>query len=115
MIVSKPFIIEASSTAPGESEEDVSFFVPDISDRVFPLKYPRRITVIVSHPEASRIPIDEYRTGMVGKGEEILRFPVADLLSSIEIGSDFCAHGITAEKSEEKSTGTGRGDAEYFT
>ena len=42
-------------------------------------------------------------------------FRMADLLSGIEIGSDFCSHGITAEKSEEKSTGTGRGDAEYFT
>ena len=41
-----------------DSETDYvqSFFVSDISDRVFPLKYPRRITVIVSHPEASRIP-----------------------------------------------------------
>ena len=66
------------------------------------------------HTGMYQIGIDKYRTGMVGKGEEILRFPVADLLSGIEIGSDFCTHRITAEKSEKKSTGAGRGDAEYF-
>lgn len=50
----------------------------------------------------SEIGQEKSRAGMIAEGGKVMRFPLADLSGTIEVGGELCSHGITAQHTQKK-------------
>ncbi|GAA6275607.1 hypothetical protein F170042I7_17930 [Blautia caecimuris] len=50
--------------------------------------------------------INKNRTGMIGKGQQIFCFSLADPAAAIQIRGDFGPHGIAAQKAQKQGIGS---------